>query len=199
MNKKQREDFLFWLDKILNEIEQIPVAWNFNLIEPFSVGLVGTKSYTRKDENWACDEIYSSIDNHSNFEINAETWETALSQTIELIENYLTNGRHKEKLLESYAVACGFVDGDLTVIYESPSKKFRQKKSRVTLELINELPVFKICAWLVVYAGYDEINKAMFAKNFTEFMVNKNQPTEVELAEMRRLLFESMEKKKIKV
>lgn len=199
MNKKQQEDFSFWLDKILIEIEQIPVAWNFNLVEPFSVGLVGTKSYSRKDEDWASDEIYSSIGNYSNFEIDAETWEIALNQAIGLIENYLTIGRNKEKLLESYAVGCGFVDGDLKVIYENPGKKFRQKKSRVTLELINELPIFKICAWLVVYAGYNEIDKTIFAKNFTDFMVNKKQPTEIELTEMKRFLFESMDRKKIKL
>lgn len=199
MNKKQQEDFSRWLDKILNEVELIPVAWNFNLFEPFSVGLVGTKSYSRKDEDWACDEIYSSTDNHLNFEINAETWEIALNQTIGLIENYLKTGRNKEKLLESYAVGCGFVDGDLKILYENPAKKFRQKKNRVTPEFIDELPIFKLCAWLVVHAGYDEIDKTIFAKKFNDFMVNKKKPTELELTEMKRLLFKSMDRKKIKI
>jgi hypothetical protein len=198
MDQKLQKDFSSWLDKILNEIEEIPVAWNFNLVEPFSIGLVGTKSYSRKDEDWACDEIHSSIDRHSNFEINAESWQIALSQTIELIKNYLEIGRRKEKLLESYAVGCGFVDGNLKVIYENPNKKFRQKKSKVTLELINEFPVSKICFWLVVYVGYDEIHKTIFAKNFTAYMANKNEPPEIELAEMKRLLFESVDRKKIK-
>ncbi len=196
---RRQEDFSLWLDKILNEIDQIPVAWNFNLIEPFSVGLVGTKSYSRKDEDWACDEIYSSIDNHLNFEINVETWQKALNETIELIENYLKIGSNKEKLLNSYAVGCGFVDGDLKVLYENPIKKFRKKKSKVSFELINEMPIVKICAWLVVYVGYKEIENTIFAKHFSDFMVNKKLPTELELTEMKRLLFESVDKKKIKI
>lgn len=60
MNKKLQDDFNSWLDLILNEIDQIPIAWCFNLYEPFSVELVGTKSYNRKDENWPSDEIYAS-------------------------------------------------------------------------------------------------------------------------------------------
>lgn len=198
MSNKQK-DFSVWLDKILDDIELIPVAWNFNLIEPFSVGLVGTKSYSRKEEDWACDEIFSSIDKNSNFEINAETWEIALSKTIELIENYLEVGFKKEKLLESYAVACGFVDGDLKVVYENPNKKFRNKKSKITIEQINELPLFKVCSWLVVYAGYDLIDNSIFAKNFQKFMVNEKQPTDSELSSMRNLLFEVMDKNKIKL
>jgi hypothetical protein len=199
MNKKLQETFFLWLDQILNTIDTIPIAWSFNLYESFSVELVGTKSYNRKDEDWASDEMYSSRDGHSNFEINAETWEVALSLTVELIENYLEFGNNKEKLLESYAVGCGFVDGDLKVLFENPKKKFRIKKSPVTLELINELPIFKLCAWLVAYAGYKEIDHTIFAENFMDFHLNKKQPTELELIEMRRLLFESMVKQKIKL
>jgi hypothetical protein len=199
MNKKLQENFSFWLDKILNEIDQIPVAWSFNLFEPFSVGLVGTKSYNRKDEDWACDEIYSSRDNHLNFELNTENWESALKLIIELIENYLKFGSNKEKLLESYAIGCGFIDGDLKILYENANKKFRVKKSIVTLELINELPIFKLCAWLVVYAGRVEIGNTIFAKNFNAFQVGQKQPTEIELTEMKRFLYESMVKKKIKL
>ena len=199
MDNKRQEDFSFWLDKILNEIDQVPIAWNFNLIEPFSVGLVGTKSFSRKDEDWACDETYSSKYHHLNFEINAETWEIALNQTIELIEQYLEIGINKEKLLESYAVGCGFVDGDLKVLYENPNKRFRNKESKITIDRINELPLSKVCAWLVVYAGYESINNSVFANNFRKYMVNEKQPTDVELISMRQVLFESMDKKKIKL
>lgn len=199
MNKKLQEDFNSWLDKILNEIDQIPIAWSFNLYEPFSVELVGTKSYNRKDEDWASDEIYASRESHSSFAINSESWDLALSLTIDLIERYLASGNNKDKLIESYAVGCGFVDGGLKVLYENPNKKFRRKKNKITFEQINELPLFKVCAWLVVYAGYDEIDNTIFGKNFQKFMVNELQPTDLELTVMRKLLFESMEKKNVKL
>ena len=199
MNKKIQTDFNSWLDKILNGIDQIPVAWNFNLYEPFCIELIGTKSYNKKDEDWTCDEIYASRESHSNFELNFDSWEQTLSSTIDLIENYLKLGSNKEKLLESNAVGCGFVDGDLKVLYENPNKKFRYKKSKITIEQIKELPLLKVCAWLVVYAGYEVIDNSEFADNFQKYMVNEKQPTEAELTSMRNLLFKSMDKKKIRI
>lgn len=198
MDKKLQTEFNSWVDKILNEVEIIPVAWNFNLYEPFSVEVVGTKTYSKKDD-WPSDEIYASRESHTNFELSTEQWEETLSLAIDLIKTYLECGGNKHKLLESYAVGCGFVDGDLKVLYENPNKKFRNKKKKITIEQINELPLFKICAWLVVYAGYDVIDNSVFAKNFQRFMVNEIQPTDLELTAMRMLLFEYMEKKKIKL
>ena len=198
MNNKIQVNFNSWLDKILNEINEIPVAWNFNLYEPFCVEIVGTKSYNKKDQDWACDEVYASRESHLNFELNTDTWEEALRITIDLIENYLKIGYNKEKLLKSYAVGCGFVDGDLKVLYENATKKFRNKKSEITVEQINELPLFKVCSWLVVYAGYEIIDKTEFANNFQKYMVNEKLPTDLEMASMRKLLFETMVKKNIK-
>lgn len=199
MDKKLQTDFNTWLDKILDEIDQIPVAWNFNLYEPFCLELVGAKSYNKKDEDWASDEIYSSRERYSNFELNYDSWELSLSSAIDLIQNYIKLGNNKEKLLESYAVGCGFVDGDLKILYENQNKKFRNKKSKITIEQIKELPLFKVCAWLVVYAGYEAIDNSEFADNFEKYMINEKQPTEAELRSMRNLLFESMDKKKIRL
>jgi len=39
----------------------------------------------------------------------------------------------------------------------------------------------------------------VFANDFQKYMVNKKQPTDMELTAMRKLLFESMDKKKIKL
>ena len=79
------------------------------------------------------------------------------------------------------------------------NKKYRTRKTKVTIEQINDLPLFKVCAWLVVYAGYELIDNSVFANDFQKYMVNKKQPTDMELTAMRKLLFESMDKKKIKL
>ena len=199
MDSKLQTDFNTWLDTILKEIDQIPPAWNFNLYEPFSVELIGAKSYHKKDKDWACEAIFTSSDNYSNFELKADNWDHALHLTIDLIGNYFEFGIHKMKLLKSYAVGCGFVDGDLKIVYENPNKKYRTRKTKVTIEQINDLPLFKVCAWLVVQAGYELIDKSVFANDFQKYMVNKKQPTDMELTAMRKLLFESMDKKKIKL
>jgi len=192
-------NFTKWLNEILSEINEQPVAWNFNLNEPFSVIIVGTKSFDKKDDDWACDEIYSSIHKHPEFTFSATSWEKALNKTILNIENYLKNGLYKDKLLESYAVGCGFVGGDLKLIYENPNKKFKKKKKKITLDVINDLPLSKLCFWLVVYAGYDEIDKTSFGKNFLDYFNDKKKPSEKVLLGMRNMLFTNMSKKNIKL
>jgi hypothetical protein len=188
-----------WLDTILAEINELPIAWNFNLYEPACIELVGTQSFSKKDEDWACDEIFASRDKYPNFELPQKQWEISLKDSVLLIENYLENGNYKSKLLESYAVGCGFADGNLTLIYVNPNKKFRQKKQKITLEMINQLPLWKLYPWIVVYAGYREIEKSSFGKKFDRFKCNELIPTEEELTQMREFLFNTMVKNNVKL
>jgi hypothetical protein len=194
--KDLSETFSKWLDTILADINELPVAWNFNLYEPSCIELVGTKSFHKKDEDWACDEIFASREKYPDFKLPKRQWEKSLQEAVSLIENYLTNGNYKSKLLDSYGVGCGFVDGNLTLIYVNPNKKFRQKKEKITIERINELPLFQLCAWIVVYVGRENFEKSSFGKKFDDFQHNKLQPNEEELTEMRKLLFDFMIKQK---
>jgi len=199
-NKFKKEDlsvkFSKWLDTILADIDELPVAWNFNLYEPPCIELVGTKSFHKKDEDWACDEIFSSREKYSDFKLPQKQWDESLQETVSLIENYLEKGTYKLKLLESYGVGCGFVDGNLTLIYINPNKKFRQKKEKITMERINELPLEQLYAWIVVDVGYENVEKSSFGEKFDDFQYNDIIPNEEELFEMRKLLFDYLVRKK---
>ena len=64
--KNLQKEFTAWLDTALNTapLDQI-VAVNFNLYEAdedyvFHVQVVGTASFDEENEDWACDEVFTS-------------------------------------------------------------------------------------------------------------------------------------------
>jgi hypothetical protein len=66
-NKKNSElslQFNAWVDRVMREFGATPsVAYNFHLYEHedgFAIQLVGTSRFDPDDEDWACDETFSS-------------------------------------------------------------------------------------------------------------------------------------------
>ena len=115
--------FAAWLDAALSA--RIPAevrAFNFNLYEgvqrTWDVELIGTAFYDPTNPDWACDPIYEYPE---LFFMPVDTagyrWEQALATAIELITMYLRGGEHRDVLRNAVAVAVGFVDGDLTVLW----------------------------------------------------------------------------------
>lgn len=114
------EQFAKWLDGFMDHgIEEV-VALNFNLYEDgdakWSVELVGTASFDEDDDDWACDEVFSNRETPLVWEENAD-WETILSKVQEFIRRYLEHGEYSDIMKENQAVAVGFVDGDLEIVY----------------------------------------------------------------------------------
>ena len=111
------KDFFEWLDLILkNELNSEIKAINFNLYEDtdnkWSVELVGTFSFDRDNDDWACDEVFTTRDHP--FEIECESdWKLVQTFFIGLVNEYLSSG----KLKEYQAIGIGFVDGDLHILY----------------------------------------------------------------------------------
>ena len=63
---KNNKDFFEWLDLILkNELNSEIKAINFNLYEDtdnkWSIELVGTFSFDRDNDDWACDEVFAFL------------------------------------------------------------------------------------------------------------------------------------------
>ena len=114
------EQFAKWLDGFMDYGFEEVVALNFNLYEDgdakWSVELVGTASFDEDDDDWACDEVFSNRETPLVWEENAD-WETILSKVQEFIRRYLEQGEYSDLMKENQAVAVGFVDGDLEIVY----------------------------------------------------------------------------------
>ena len=111
------KDFFEWLDLILkNELNSEIKAINFNLYEDtdnkWSVELVGTFSFDKDNDDWACDEVFTTRDQPFVIECESD-WKLVETFFIGLVNEYLSSG----KLKEYQAIGIGFVDGDLHILY----------------------------------------------------------------------------------
>jgi hypothetical protein len=122
--------FKEWLSSAL----QLPVpsevrAFSFNLCEPalidgvrFGVELVGAGVFDPEDSDWACEEIWTAQPRTLNIpvEFSGSGWEECLERMKALLQSVLEEQSGISGVLKSrQAVALGFVDGDLDVIWSS--------------------------------------------------------------------------------
>ena len=119
---KKDNKFENWLDDILKgELPNDIKAINFNLYKDthnkWSIELVGASSYDENDEDWACDEVFATRKNPFVL-IKESNWENIEKIYTNMVNEYLNNGKYASKLKQYEAVAIGFVDGDLNVIYK---------------------------------------------------------------------------------
>lgn len=77
---------------------------------------LGQQVFDEDDDDWACDEVFSNRETPLVWEENAD-WETILSKVQEFIRRYLEHGEYSDLMKENQAVAVGFVDGDLEIVY----------------------------------------------------------------------------------
>ena len=115
--------FNAWVDRLLLEFGSTPVvAYNFNLYEheaEFAMQLVGTNSFHLTDEDWACDETFSSGEDlfylpHTVF---GDQWQTGLETANSLVKNYLQHGKHAALMKSTRGVGVGFVNGNIDLVY----------------------------------------------------------------------------------
>ncbi len=115
-------EFANWLDRIIEENNPIDAAaLCFNLYEnedcSWSIQLIGAPDFDEDDDDWACDEVFSTEEDVFSWKREAG-WEEILIAAAELIDKYLDEGKYADSLKEYKAIATGFVDGDLSVIYK---------------------------------------------------------------------------------
>ena len=113
--------FASWLDAALERVPPEARALNFNLYEgdrTWDIELVGAELFDPGNPDWACDPVFSYPELcFLGTELIGSEWEQALGAAIEMISTYIRSGAKKEVLRSSLAVAVGFVDGDLTVLW----------------------------------------------------------------------------------
>ena len=120
--KNQNKKFKKWLDNILKtKLPAGVIAINFNLYEDgdnkWSIELIGASSFDEENEQWACDEIFTTRDNPFVF-IEESDWKIIEIIYTNLINEYLENGKYSNILKQYTAIGIGFVDGDLNIVYK---------------------------------------------------------------------------------
>lgn len=113
-----------WIDNLnLNPVPEAVAAFCFNLYdgcddEHWSMELVGTDNYDPEDSDWACGEVTDFNSRETEFKwVQKCNWATALAQMTAILRDYLNNGRFAPVLKEKMAVAVGFTDGDLEILF----------------------------------------------------------------------------------
>lgn len=122
------KEFDSWLASVLAlELPDTVVAFSFNLFElvpgdaKYGIELIGTDEFHQDDSDWACAEAW--VANPRSISIprafaNA-AWEDCLCDAKLLLTRTLNgSSASAAKLKEARAVAIGFVDGDLELIWQ---------------------------------------------------------------------------------
>jgi hypothetical protein len=115
------KNFTKWLDNILSKFNKGAVAYCFNIYENernYSIEFVAANSFNANDNDWAADEIYASRNDNNELIFIADSIELAKKYVEQNIKQYLAVGKYSKLLQNGEAVACGFVDGDLSILYK---------------------------------------------------------------------------------
>jgi len=116
-------NFTSWLNEILkNPLPENTKGINFNLYEEenpntYGIQFVATKSFDLNDDDWACDDIFSSGENMYFF-TNKNNWEQILKEIELNIKDYLDKENESTVLKNYEGIGLGFVDGDLIILYK---------------------------------------------------------------------------------
>lgn len=122
------EQFNIWLNDALRDgVPDSVKAFSFNLYEPasindvkFGVELIGASEFDEDDPDWACEEVWEPVQRRLNLPLSfsGESWEACMVAVRSLIQATLdADGAAAQVLKSRQAVAVGFVDGDLQVIW----------------------------------------------------------------------------------
>ncbi|MBQ8604929.1 MAG: hypothetical protein IJ410_08845 [Oscillospiraceae bacterium] len=115
------EKFEKWLDGALElEIPETAVALNFNIYEDgddwWAVELVACDRFDVNDRDWACDEVFATRDEPFEWQ-EATEWQTIMENVTGWVAKYLAGGLHADTARKYDGVGCGFVDGDIEIMY----------------------------------------------------------------------------------
>jgi len=123
INDELATDFASWVDQILLKYRAVKVvAHNFNIYtheKEFAIQLIGASTFDEVEEDWACDEVFSSGEDlfYLPHSLVSADWKKGLAAAKTLIKSYLKRGKEARRLQAGRAVAVGFVDGNLHVVY----------------------------------------------------------------------------------
>jgi len=120
-SNKNNKDFFEWLDLLLkNELSSEIKAIIFNLYEDtdnkWSVELVGTFSFDKDNDDWACDVDYEPVDKYLNIEGVDVDPDKFLNEVITILLDIISLEKVSAWLLHTKYITVGFDDGVLEKI-----------------------------------------------------------------------------------
>lgn len=120
LTKMEYKDFEKWVDAALAvELPENIEAFCFNLYDDgnnlYSVEIIGSPSFDKTGEDWACDEVFSNRDYPLRWKSN-KSWECVLEDAKGLVKRYLKEGKYASLLLSKKGVGVGFVDGNIELL-----------------------------------------------------------------------------------
>lgn len=116
--------FSDWLNKTLEQ--KLPsgiIAFNFNLYEgaeeTYDIQLTGSDDFDEDDSDWACTDYFTTGEDicHIPRTDDIKAWEKGFDYITSMVNRYLAEGKNANILKAVSAIAIGFVDGDLDIIY----------------------------------------------------------------------------------
>lgn len=118
------EEIVKWIDSVLSQnVPNEVVAFCFNLYDDgdnkWSIEIVGTNYFNKKDVDWLCYEIIDFGTRENPFMwISDMSWDKVLDETVLILKEYLQTGKYAQVLKSKKGVATGFVDGDTVLLYK---------------------------------------------------------------------------------
>ena len=113
-----------WIDSLdLSVIPEEVVAFCFNLYdgcdnEHWSMELIGADGFDSEDSDWACGEVCDFGSRASEYKwTRIGKWDAVLVDTVAALRKYLEIGKYAQVLRSKTAVAVGFTDGDLEILF----------------------------------------------------------------------------------
>ena len=113
-----------WLDQLKwDEVSEEVAAFCFILYdecdhEHWGMDLIGAEYYDPEDEDWACCEVTDLGSRNPDFRLAKRAdWKEVLDDVITALREYLAKGTYAHILKSKTAVAVGFDDGDLHLLF----------------------------------------------------------------------------------
>ena len=115
--------FYKWIDDaIASSPPSEIIAFNVNLYDsPFRADLIGAASYDSNDTDWACEEDWEPKERFFEFpeELSNLPWEERLELVKSALNSLISSNRiSSSRFRSSKALAVGFVDGELEIVYQ---------------------------------------------------------------------------------
>lgn len=117
-----------WIETInrTEKIEPSIIGFNFGLLETtegFEMYLMGSKSFSLDDEDWALDVDFEPTQKYFQIGLEAneedeDYWEVVLNFSENLVKDFIGSEKFAKSFLsQAHGITVGFDEGELSILY----------------------------------------------------------------------------------